>query len=447
MPSSIRKPLVVLALAAAVPVFLMCSGCGGGGGLSGSQSTPAGSTISIPAQAVKVLDSAGKPVGRSLSTAALTVQPGQAFSLAVSIDDCTGVAGLTVKISYGAALSCVDVANGNTVSDSSSPLIVKSVHDGQHTATVTVAGSAGASGGRSTLATFSMVAKPGATAGGAGVTVSGDIADSSGMSLGSTERIVAATQAMMSPMQAATAGDLLGTGKAEVGSAIKILRVVATVDTAPTDISQWDCNGNGAIDVGDAIRVMRSVVGKDAWPIVVPTTATVPGTVIDSATLSPLSGAVATIGSLSSSATGTNGKFAIRLVPKGLQTLTVSKTGYTSASMTNVNVVPMSIDVGTVPLVVIGPPPTGSVSGTVYQADGSTVVPNVAVSAGGVTGHTDSLGRFTITGVPVGRQLVMATVITGGETYTAAAWATVVANQLTSGLRLVAADGPPPPPI
>ena len=57
---------------------------------------------------------------------------------------------------------------------------------------------------------------------------------------------------------------------------------------------------------------------------------------------------------------------------------------------------------------------TGSVQGTAINADSGTAIPNLLVSAGGVQALTDSAGRFTLQGIPVGTHNVVAYALDGG---------------------------------
>lgn len=52
--------------------------------------------------------------------------------------------------------------------------------------------------------------------------------------------------------------------------------------------------------------------------------------------------------------------------------------------------------------------PTGSILGQVFNADTGSPLPNMLVTAGGVQHITDSLGRFELTGLPVGTQQLVA---------------------------------------
>ncbi|MFN8382762.1 MAG: hypothetical protein U0V02_12515 [Anaerolineales bacterium] len=52
--------------------------------------------------------------------------------------------------------------------------------------------------------------------------------------------------------------------------------------------------------------------------------------------------------------------------------------------------------------------PTGSIVGQVYNADTGAPLPNLLVTAGGIQQITDSLGRFELSGLPVGTQNLMA---------------------------------------
>lgn len=52
--------------------------------------------------------------------------------------------------------------------------------------------------------------------------------------------------------------------------------------------------------------------------------------------------------------------------------------------------------------------PTGSILGQIYNSDTNTPLPNILVSAGGVQYITDSLGRFELSGLPVGTHQLVA---------------------------------------
>ena len=436
-----------LVVSVAIALAITLSGCGGGvNGVTGASLT--GGVLSLPAQAVSITAATGQAAGRTVSTPAITVAVGQPFPLPVQLDDRSGVAGALLQLTYDpAALACTDAAGGDVVASASSPAFVKNIAPAQHTATVAVAAASASGSGRGTIATFSMKALS-ATASTASLNLTGILLDATGAIIG---RIgpASSSPAQVSAQAATLVGDLMGTGLPNVGSAIKILRVIVGLDAQPPSAALpiWDCNGNGVIDVADAIKILRCVVGLDPWPIVVPTTADVTGIVQDVNSQSPLSGAIATIGTLNSPATGTNGRFTVNGVAKGSQSITITCPGYNKLVFL-VTVTPGTFDVGIVNLVPSGGAGVGAVTGTVYQADGSTVVPGARVFVQTLSTLANASGNFTLTNVPVGRQLVMATFTDGGgATVNAWAFVTILAGQTVQGVRLVATDGPPPPPI
>lgn len=52
--------------------------------------------------------------------------------------------------------------------------------------------------------------------------------------------------------------------------------------------------------------------------------------------------------------------------------------------------------------------PTGSILGQIYNADTGSPIPNIMVTAGGLQYITDSLGRFELTGLPIGTHQLVA---------------------------------------
>jgi len=99
--------------------------------------------VTIPAQSVRVQGIGPQSVTRTVSTPALSEVAGQSFDLPVSVDDCTGIAGFNLTLTYDkAVLVCDGIADGNVISGS--PTLATNVNNSAGSAAVAIASTTGA---------------------------------------------------------------------------------------------------------------------------------------------------------------------------------------------------------------------------------------------------------------------------------------------------------------
>ncbi len=161
----------------------------------------------------------------------------------------------------------------------------------------------------------------------------------------------------------------------------------------------------GTVLAGVVLTFNPALVPTGGTP---PTTGTIQGTVTDASTGSPLAGATVSVTGAAtlSATTGANGTYAFPNVPPGGVTLSASKAGYTTATATGIVVA------GGV--LVFSPalspaPTTGTLIGTVVDAVTNTSLAGakIEVQGTGLSATTDVTGRFTLSNVPPGTQVVL----------------------------------------
>jgi hypothetical protein len=127
------------------------------------------------------------------------------------------------------------------------------------------------------------------------------------------------------------------------------------------------------------------------------------GTVTDAVTNAAISGATVSYAGGSSTTDGT-GKFLLSGVPAGSQSLTVSATGYSSATQS------VSVSAGTTTtrnFSLSTAPQVGAIAGKVLNASG-TALTGVSVAYSGGSALTDANGNYTLTNVATGTQSLTA---------------------------------------
>jgi hypothetical protein len=136
------------------------------------------------------------------------------------------------------------------------------------------------------------------------------------------------------------------------------------------------------------------------------------GTAEDAATGDPLEGVQVSAGGYSD-VTDANGHYNITNVPTGTHIVTASKSGFQTSTETDVNVIARQTT--TLDFVLTTLPTTGTVTGTVTDANG-TPTEGVNVTISGHSDITDGNGQYTIADVPAGTYTVTASK-DGYETY------------------------------
>lgn len=137
-----------------------------------------------------------------------------------------------------------------------------------------------------------------------------------------------------------------------------------------------------------------------------PATGTISGTVTDT-TLSPISDAIVTDGTRSAT-TDVNGAYTLTSVPIGTYTVTASANDYNSVSQTNVGVTANTTTTINFALTAIV---YGTIDGTVIDAVTLTPISGATVIEGARQAVTDSIGHYTISGVPAGIYAVTASAV------------------------------------
>jgi len=128
------------------------------------------------------------------------------------------------------------------------------------------------------------------------------------------------------------------------------------------------------------------------------------GTVVDSQSGSPVSGAQISVGGIDVT-TDSGGRFRITNLPAGEQSYTVTATGYRTDTGAAVRVQPnitVDLDVALVAQQV----GAGTVYGTVTRLSDGAPLGGVTVTVGSLTTTSDALGEYRLTAVPAGEQTV-----------------------------------------
>ncbi len=149
---------------------------------------------------------------------------------------------------------------------------------------------------------------------------------------------------------------------------------------------------NGVPSVAAIVRLSAAIANSGS----------IQGQVTDSSG-APLSGATVSYNG-GSTITDANGSYVLAGVAAGSVTLTASLSGYQSNS---VQVTVSSGTTVTAPVIALTRIPTGTISGSVQSASGSTLA-NVTVAYSGGSATTGSSGHYTLTAVPVGTVSVTA---------------------------------------
>jgi hypothetical protein len=139
-----------------------------------------------------------------------------------------------------------------------------------------------------------------------------------------------------------------------------------------------------------------------------PTTGSIDGIVIDSSNSSPIVGATVSADSGQGDTTATDGSYTLAGVPTGTRTVTISASGYDSASPSTT-----VTDGGTSTLnVSLSPTPVGggagTLKGTVKSSSGAKLNGALIQVISGPNTNTNKGGKYTIQNVPEGLQSVIA---------------------------------------
>lgn len=166
---------------------------------------------------------------------------------------------------------------------------------------------------------------------------------------------------------------------------------------------------NTALDLGTAGRDTLYGFGlvnvaAAVASVAPPAIGSISGTVIDSATLSPISGATVTDGTRSAM-TDINGVYTLASVPIGTYAVTASANGYNSASQTSVTVSANTATTVNFSLTAIL---YGTIEGTVIDSVTLSPIAGATVTDGTRQAVTDSVGHYVISSVPAGTYTVTA---------------------------------------
>ena len=124
------------------------------------------------------------------------------------------------------------------------------------------------------------------------------------------------------------------------------------------------------------------------------------GTVIDSGSQLPVASATVTVGGLETT-TDADGRFSLVNVPTGDQQYSVAATGYRSDTGNAIRISP-SVSVSLDVALTAQTEGTGAVHGLVTDASDGNGLAGVTVTAGSISGATNSSGEYTLENVPVG---------------------------------------------
>ena len=143
------------------------------------------------------------------------------------------------------------------------------------------------------------------------------------------------------------------------------------------------------------------------------TTGSIAGLVIDVNSGSPVSGAAVSVDSGETDTTTAAGSYILTGVATGPRTVTVSASGYDSASSTTQveDGLTSNLDISLNPVPVGGG--TGTLKGTVLSSGGAKLSGVTVQVVGGASGTTNKGGKYTVQNVPEGLQSVVATHASG----------------------------------
>jgi Flp pilus assembly protein TadG len=142
---------------------------------------------------------------------------------------------------------------------------------------------------------------------------------------------------------------------------------------------------------------------------------TITGTITDSVTSAPISGATVQIAGVGTTTTLADGTYALSNIPPATYTVSASATGYLSANRTNV-VVTAGATTSNINFALV--PNTGTITGTVRDATTGLAIPGVTVTATGAStgvGTTNASGVYTITPLTPGNGYTVSTSLSGYE--------------------------------
>lgn len=187
----------------------------------------------------------------------------------------------------------------------------------------------------------------------------------------------------------------ISTDATVLGNAINYLTTTQAID------GSWN---QDPYSTALALKALYLSENRPTPPPLPPTTGTVMGAVVASATNQPLSGVVVTLVSDPSltTTTDTSGAFTLNNIPQGSQQITLTTAGYAPLTLTTKVTAGSFFNVGKVGLSVN--PTSGIIMGTIWDADANAPFPGVTVMVVGTLymSLTATDGTYTITGVPPG---------------------------------------------
>jgi hypothetical protein len=357
------------------------------GGSATTDSTGRYTLTSVPAGSV-VLTAAS--TGYTSTSKTTTVVAGSSTSVSFALTPSTGTISGTVTDSVttlGLAGVTVSYSGGSTTTDANGNYSFTSVPTGTLSVTATLTAyqtasqSVSVSGGKTSAASFALIPTTG--------TISGTVTDG-------------LTSLGLSGVTVSYSG---GSTTTDSNGNYSLSHVPVGSQTVTATLTLYQF-GTQTV----AVSGSRTSTANFAL-LMLPTTGTVTGVVSDSSTSLPISGATVTYGATNVT-TDASGTYTITNVPAGTQSFSAAAANHSTGNQ-NVFVVAggavtqnFSLD----PVQGSGTTGTGSVSGTVVDAQTNAPLSGVTVTTPSGSATTDTSGGYTISGVSAGNLSLSASI-------------------------------------
>lgn len=175
------------------------------------------------------------------------------------------------------------------------------------------------------------------------------------------------------------------------------------IDDVPAGRNQVTVTCGGYLDYSGTINVGADTTTTNDISITPPTEEA--GTVCDGITGAPIQGVTVTLGTVSTT-TGEKGSYVLQGIPGGVQTITVSISGYNSgAAITNIP----SDKTGTQNFTMYPTGSKGGLQGMVTDAISGMTIANVKCTVMDARDQTGNRGVYSLSGAPSGTQILSAT--------------------------------------
>lgn len=175
------------------------------------------------------------------------------------------------------------------------------------------------------------------------------------------------------------------------------------IQDVPAGNNQIKVTCDGYIEYSGIIKVVAHTTTTNDIAITPPSQ--VAGTVSDGTAGNPIQGVTVTLGTASTT-TGAQGSYVLQGIPAGLQTITVSKTGYNDgAAITNIP----NDGTGTQDFTMYPTGSKGGLQGMVTDAISGMTIANVKCRITDVEDQTGNRGVYLLNGAPSGTQILTAT--------------------------------------